>query len=342
MIQSLRRTLALILVGCWSFLSLSHFGLAQGVNKQDVSFTTADGVKLMGTYYPGNKGNNSPTALILHEWGKDRNKGDWGGLAEQLQKSGFAVLTFDFRGHGQSTEVSDKQTFWSYPTNRSYIRAGKDLGSFSYKDISNLAYTPMLINDIAAARRFLDLKNDANDCNVSNLFIMGAKEGAGLGMAWVAMEWKRNISLVPGQPQFAGQDIAGCVWLSIDRAPNRVTLPLKNLVLAAPVLREKTPMLFLYGEQETSKGDSAIAYDIMKTTGKAADLNKQTFLRAVPKAKLSGVGLLGQQAFGTEKTIDDYVTALVQVRGGSVWFNRETTKFRVEMLPLRAYGFSIQ
>jgi predicted acyl esterase len=87
MIQSLRRTLALILVGCWSFLSMSHFGLAQGVNKQDVSFTTADGVKLMGTYYPGNKGNNSPTALILHEWGKDRKQGRLGRAGRATAKS---------------------------------------------------------------------------------------------------------------------------------------------------------------------------------------------------------------------------------------------------------------
>lgn len=339
--QSLHNMLAAVLVGCGCLLGMSEPASAQGVNKQDVSFATADGIKLMGTFYPGGKGNNSPTALILHEWGKDRNKGDWGTLAEQLQKSGFAVLTFDFRGHGQSTEVTEKMVFWNYPTNRKLVRQGKDLGTVSYKDFS-ANYTPMLINDIAAARRFLDLKNDANDCNTSNLFVIGAREGAGLGMAWVVMEWKRNISLVPGQPQFAGQDIAGCVWLSIDRQPNRVVLPLKSLVLASPVLREKTPMLFLFGEQEPAKSESTTAFEILKTTGKVSDLNKQTFLRPIPKAKLSGVSLLGQQAFGTEKTIEDYVSAIVQVRGGSVWLNRKTNEFPVQMLPLQNYGFGVQ
>ena len=73
------------------------------VDKEDVSFKTFDGVLLKGSYYKSAKGGNSPVVMLLHKFGGSRAQGDWEKLAVRLQKKGYAVMAFDFRGHGTST-----------------------------------------------------------------------------------------------------------------------------------------------------------------------------------------------------------------------------------------------
>ena len=68
------------------------------VQKKDVDLKAADGTELKGTYFsPGRSG---PAILLLHQCNMDRHA--WDGLAEDLAKAGFHVLTFDFRGFGDS------------------------------------------------------------------------------------------------------------------------------------------------------------------------------------------------------------------------------------------------
>ena len=73
--------------------------------------TTADFVDLAGTYYRGNKGRDTPCVILIHKFGSDRTKSGLDDLAKALNAEGFAVLTFDLRGHGQSTNVSPG--FWT-------------------------------------------------------------------------------------------------------------------------------------------------------------------------------------------------------------------------------------
>src|SRR5262245_45018298 len=76
---------------------------------EKVRLTTADGVELQGTFYPAAKTITPipPAVLLLHAMGEDSKSAAWVQLAVKLQKAGFAVLNFDFRGHGASTELSD-------------------------------------------------------------------------------------------------------------------------------------------------------------------------------------------------------------------------------------------
>src|SRR5258707_4083418 len=74
------------------------------VDKEDVSFKTFDGVLLKGSFYKSAKGGNSPVVMLLHKFGGSRAaQSDWEKLAVRLQKKGYAVMAFDFRGHGTST-----------------------------------------------------------------------------------------------------------------------------------------------------------------------------------------------------------------------------------------------
>src|SRR5436190_2175959 len=77
---------------------------AQEAAGEKVRFSTADGVTIYGTFFKGPRA--APVVLMLHPLGpgENRNKKNWVDLAKTLQKD-FSVLTFDFRGHGDSVDV---------------------------------------------------------------------------------------------------------------------------------------------------------------------------------------------------------------------------------------------
>src|SRR5262245_30322466 len=79
--------------------------------KESVSFKTCDGVLLKGTFYASPKGGSSPDVLMLPNLGSKRTEGDWEGLAVRLQSKGYASLIFDWRGHGESTQIIDPKLF---------------------------------------------------------------------------------------------------------------------------------------------------------------------------------------------------------------------------------------
>lgn len=67
-----------------------------GETKLDI--LAADGIKLKATYYsPGKPG---PGILLLHQCNLDRKS--WQSLAASLANKGIHVLTFDYRGYGET------------------------------------------------------------------------------------------------------------------------------------------------------------------------------------------------------------------------------------------------
>jgi hypothetical protein len=64
---------------------------------RSVTLTSSDGIALKGTYYAGKPG---PGVLLLHQCNQTRTA--WNTLAERLATDGFNVLTFDYRGFGES------------------------------------------------------------------------------------------------------------------------------------------------------------------------------------------------------------------------------------------------
>ncbi len=77
---------------------VASLGWAAGIQKKDVEIKASDGTNLKGTYFsPGTPG---PAILLLHQCNMDRHA--WDGLATDLSKAGFHVLTVDFRGFGES------------------------------------------------------------------------------------------------------------------------------------------------------------------------------------------------------------------------------------------------
>ncbi len=67
-------------------------------------FSGADGLVLRGTLY-GAPVRPAPAVLLLHMEGGSR--ADWGTLPEALQAAGYAALTVDLRGHGETGGAVD-------------------------------------------------------------------------------------------------------------------------------------------------------------------------------------------------------------------------------------------
>jgi len=88
-----------IIASCVSICSScgSDFGETQN---REVSIVTADSVALKGTYYSATK--SGPGILLLHMCADGTDRHVWDSLAEKLVAEGFHVLTFDYRGYGQS------------------------------------------------------------------------------------------------------------------------------------------------------------------------------------------------------------------------------------------------
>ncbi len=201
---------------------------ASKANSRGVSFRTSDGVELQGNFYPApSSGGKDACVLMLHNFsartGGDSREENWDRLAAELQKAGYAVLTFDFRGFGKSKSV-DKAVFWDRlknPQNQTIRNALKTPETIDRVDFRS-DYYPYLVNDIAAAKTYLDRKNDAREVNASNLIVIGAGEGATLGALWMASEEYRKkdrsfgmIGQPPDLDQPESRDFVCAVWLSI-------------------------------------------------------------------------------------------------------------------------------
>ncbi len=68
---------------------------------EEVEFTADDNVKLKGWFLPSESHNRAPAIIICH--GLGASKSDFVELSSYLVKSGFNVLLFDFRAHGESS-----------------------------------------------------------------------------------------------------------------------------------------------------------------------------------------------------------------------------------------------
>ena len=71
---------------------------------ETVTIDTPDGVKLIGSFYKPQKP-NSPALLLMHQWTANRHTYDE--FAERMNQNGYAVLSFDGRGFGESTKNAD-------------------------------------------------------------------------------------------------------------------------------------------------------------------------------------------------------------------------------------------
>lgn len=304
-------------------------------NVENVNINTADGVKLKGHFFPA-AGKCQATVIMLHPVGegKDMKVPEWKSLAEALQKNGCSVLMFDFRGHGDSKEIASPKDFWNKTVNFQNVRT-KNKEEIDVKDYikQGAAYLPVLCNDIAAARAFLERRNDASkDCNTSSIIVIGAETGGTLGAIWINSEWNRYKYTPPSPPVVTGgytktpegNDIIGAVFLSISpKLDKQRSVPIVKMLNTA--CKEKgTAAWFLAGTD-----DAKFAKDL-ESKLKVKGSKRHDFIGAADfNVNLSGMKLLtkGVKAGkdGLESSIVEYISGVVDDRK-SEWTEREFDK----------------
>jgi hypothetical protein len=295
-----------------------------------VEILTIDGVELRGKFYPSARGKDAPVAMLLHALGDGENSStkEWINLAKKLQERGYAVLTFDFRGHGDSTTVRpgmpnknpmlampgfwDEQLNWAATKNFSTSKPRPT--EIKVKEFQPSYYT-VLCNDIAAAKAWLDERNDDGVCNSGNMVLIGAKDAGLLGALWLNSEWQRYRFLPPGPglPQGSidrknpeGQCVTAAVWLTMtDNFAKQKSHYKVGSMLEIPAKGYKVPMLFLYGEGDDTGKKVATTTETFirgKTGGK-----DYPFTAAMKVAKADGVAgreLLVEPLDGTKQIVE--------------------------------------
>jgi pimeloyl-ACP methyl ester carboxylesterase len=334
------------------------FAHAQNNDKDDISFKTFDGVLIKGSFYPSAKGSNAPVVMFLHKLGSDRTKGDWDALAVKLKAAGYAVLSFDFRGHGQSTTILEPEKFYQYGMNTSSYLYNFNTKKkvLKYSDFKP-GYTVNLVNDIVAARYDLDNRNDSGQCNTSNIIVIGAEDGAALGLLWMSTEFarpavyqKKNLfQLNPGNSASAAEDLAGAIWLSFSKSlhgpKGALGLPYGTLVSPsspiAPTLRDRIPMWFAVGQNDKEGlNDANYLYDsVLKADVARAGKLDMTFKKPIATTNLRGAALLGKANLSTDDDIEKYIKKIVEKRPNAAPKKRNASETEPAEVPLPLFGF---
>ncbi|HVS34522.1 MAG TPA: hypothetical protein VMS17_03005 [Gemmataceae bacterium] len=314
-----------------------------------VTFETLDGVTLEGTFFKADPQNGakdkSATVLLLHNIDKAKggssHQDGWDDLAKKLSAEGYSVLSFDFRGFGKSHEVS--KDFWDPFKGRHNCLAMPTLArqkppptTIDHKDFDGHSseYYPWLVNDIVAAKSFLDRKTDQGQANSSNLVLVGAGEGATLGAMWMASQWdlkrfggidQKTGKLLLDEPE--GRDEAGALWLTISpELGSRGMSGTSRRWLCDIAADNNVPMAFLFGAKDDSGG--TIAKEAMDRIANQIRRDNPNMKDEALKAKIGaiaisrGVGgdskLTGSQLLGLDGIQDDIVKGvgeLIDKRG---------------------------
>jgi len=151
-------------------------GRDQNHSGERVVFTSEDGVLLVGSYYKPRIGTSisTPSVILLHMLGMDRST--WDKFAQELSQNGYAVLSVDLRGHGESIKQANHTISYQ---------------SFMPKNFKNMTL------DVKAAKKYLIEGRKANPNQIS---IIGASIGANLALNYAASDHsiKSVILLSPG------------------------------------------------------------------------------------------------------------------------------------------------
>ena len=159
----------------------------------------ADGLPIAATYWPADPGKvasgteNAAVVILLHGangdrlvWEKKPTIFEKKPFAEVLHNEGFAVVTVDLRGHGESP----------LPDGRP-VRAAD--------------YQPML-GDLEAVKKFLMDEHTAKRLNINKLGIVAADDSVPVAMEYTQYDWKKpdyDDAPTASQRTPRGRDVRG-------------------------------------------------------------------------------------------------------------------------------------
>jgi len=167
-----------------------------------LNLTTKDKISLACTYWASNAGREAPVVVFLHREGGDRL--EWPqALTSGLQRNGYAVMTVDLRGHGQSKVLADDNQQRGR-NNRNRVK----LIPQDYKNIVNF--------DMEAIKEFIYEEHQESRLNMNKMGIVGAEMGAAIAVSYAMVDWMKepHPDGVGADRTPRGQDVRSLVLLS--------------------------------------------------------------------------------------------------------------------------------
>jgi len=229
---------------------------ASTLARQDVSIPMDDGVSIAATLYvPGGAAPSGgwPALVFLHGFGRDRS--DMNALVEGygLVDQGYAILTYDARGHGSSTglvsvagprEVADARTVHAWLRARPDVADAK-IGAWGISYGGGTIFNSLVAGVPWAAVVTVETWTDLYTALMPQGLV---KSGAVVGLASSVPEARRDPSLAGIQAAaFAGNASAVRPW-----AAERSSLS-KLSSVTTPVFMAQGRRDFLFGIEQASK-----------------------------------------------------------------------------------------
>jgi hypothetical protein len=141
-------------------------------------------------YYPALPGENPPVILLIHE--KDRSSRDFSdkieelkdpnGLAAELQRDGFAVVTLDVGGLGDPSKRN------------AAVSKSEQAKAAGGSQPSAAAQLNLAVNDLRLAYQFMIDRHNRLEFNLGKLTVLSLGEGANVFLEWM----KEIVSGPPG------------------------------------------------------------------------------------------------------------------------------------------------
>lgn len=178
------------------------------------------GVQLQTTYYKSTMGAEAPVVVLLHM--KDGNRFVWqNGFAERLQADGYAVITVDLRGHGESRPGLQSATAGGNANQDADQKkksgdsrpASKQPAS---NDLKSADYQAMVAVDMEAVKKFIYDEHQASNLNMNKMGIVGPEMGASVAVNFALLDWLKTPH-PDGRGEFRtprGQDVRALVLIS--------------------------------------------------------------------------------------------------------------------------------
>ncbi len=250
---------------------------------KDMTLDTKDNVMLRVTYYAGTRDKESVPVILLHEYNGSRR--DLDSLALYLQKThGCAVVCPDLRGHGESTTVKGS-------TKR------LDLMRFLPSD-----YEKMVTNDMEAVKKFIREENNAGQCNLDKLSVVGIQLGATIGTIWSAIDYTFP-TLATGKQ---GKDVKAVVMISPQYSFKGMPM---DKAFGVQEFRE-TAGIFIAcgGDDSKSKADAERIYKQFTGGRKQPDdIKERRFFLDLKDTKLQATKLLTEPSARLEEVIGAFL-----------------------------------
>lgn len=264
---------------------------------------TNDGWRIACTYWEAPGGKESPAVILLHS--RDGNQLVWkNGLAERLQREGYAVLSVDLRKHGESKKAGGVVAD-AGPGSKIKTKGPKKVANAAAADLKKDDYEKMVSEDLAAVKKFLYDEHQAQRLNMRKTAIVAADMTCPLAGDFAWKDWLRTPhndapTLEASTPR--GQDVRALVFLSPD-------VSAANLRTGASVLQLRNPVWgvsFLVCNGSKDALDKGTAEEIFKQVSGPAANESRTYHKTYD-TKFRGTDLLGKKL-----QVEEHVLAFLE------------------------------